>query len=111
MTKAVNVQTSVRTLDQNSLNKLYCDLMEDVKRRMDVIKDVIEKKIPLPNIVAFELCYLQLRKICELIARACLAAHGDIPESRGQLSGKYHAGEIITRLEALHPDFYPRPGR
>ncbi|TAL00606.1 MAG: hypothetical protein EPO08_13030 [Rhodospirillaceae bacterium] len=93
------------------MNDLYCNLMEDIKRRSDVIKNVIEKKVPLPNIIAFELCYLQLRKICELIARGCLAAHGDIPESRNQLGGEYNANKIIKRLEALHPTFYPQPSQ
>jgi hypothetical protein len=38
----------------------------------------------VPEIVGVELIYLQLRMICELIALACLTAHGDVPETTSQ---------------------------
>jgi len=50
--------------------------------------------------------------ICELIALACLAAHGDIPDTHSQKMQKAYApGEILTGLERLHPEFYPVPGQ
>lgn len=93
------------------IGPLYAELMEEIKQRVDVILRVIESRVPLPKMVAFELCYLQLRKICEVFALACLCAHGDIPEVRGKLLQKaYDADQIIKRLTRLHPDFYPIPG-
>jgi hypothetical protein len=63
-------------------------------------------------LAAYELCYLQFRLICELIALGALAAHGDIPAARaGRLVKAYQADAILNALEQLHPNFYPRPGR
>lgn len=90
----------------------YCALMDEVKRRQAVIRSILAKQVPLPQIVAFELCYLQLRYICELIALSCLTAHGDIEATQtGKIRKAYAADWIINRLEALHPEFYPTPGR
>jgi hypothetical protein len=92
----------------------YIALMEELKGRhtivRDILNDAIEGKFVLPPTILGELCYLQLRMICELIALGCLLVHGDIKETRsGKLPKKWHAGEIIERLAALHPPFYPRP--
>ena len=57
-----------------------------------------------------EYCFLQLRMLCELIALGCLIAHGDIEETKSsRVQEAYHAGEIVKRLEKLHPNFYPSP--
>jgi len=98
--------------DPTSQRQLYVRLMEELKRRRNVIADVIMSKFSLPQAVAVELCYLQFRMICELIALACLTAHGDIPATRsGKVRKEYRPGTILTALESLHPDFYPFPSR
>ena len=98
--------------DQRPLRELYLRLMEELKRRYNILLDVLAVKFSLPQGIATELCYLQLRMICELIALACLAAHGDIPGARtGKLRKAYAPGIILTELERLHPDFYPTPGQ
>ena len=56
-----------------------------------------------------ELCFLQLRMLCELIALGCLTAHGDL--ETGKLKKAYEADEIIGRLQRLHPHFYPHAAR
>jgi hypothetical protein len=94
------------------LLKLYCDLMEEIKRRTDVVLGVIQGHVPVPQIVGVELVYLQLRMICELLALACLTAHGDVPETTSKrLTKAYNADQIMNALERLHPNFYPVPGR
>ena len=96
--------------EQRPLRQLYCLLMEELKRRRNIIADV--SKFNLPQGIAIELCYLQLRMICELIALGCLAAHGDIPAARsGKMRKEYRPGTILSELERLHADFYPVPGR
>jgi hypothetical protein len=100
------------TSDTAALRDLYCELMEEIKRRISVISDVTSGKTPLPKIVAYETCYLQLRMICELIALACLAAHGDLLKTTGRrLNKEYNVDRIIKQLERLHPSFYPIPTR
>jgi hypothetical protein len=59
------------TLPSNAV-RLYCDLMEEIKRRAEVIQNVTGSRIEVPIVVGLELCYLQLRMICELIALALL---------------------------------------
>ena len=90
----------------------YCNLMEEIKRRVAIIKNITEGLMPLPRIVAYEICYLQLRMVCELIVLACLVAHDDLPEAKGKkLSKAYNVDAIIKQLEKLHSSFYPVPGR
>jgi hypothetical protein len=43
--------------------------------------------------------------LCELIALACLTAHGDLETSK--LKEAYEADRIIRRLQQLHSEFYP----
>jgi hypothetical protein len=98
--------------DVRELRTLYCNLMAEIKDRIAVIRFVYERRTTLPDFAAFELCYLQLRMICETIALACLAAHGDIPATReGKLPKTHSADWILGALERLHPQFYPVPGR
>lgn len=97
--------------DQKPLRELYVILMEELKRRRNVVADVLQGKFSLPQGIAVELCYLQLRMICELIALACLAAHGDIPATKsGKMQKAFAPGTILNELEKLHPVFYPVPG-
>lgn len=91
---------------------LYCDLMEEIKRRTRVIHSLLNAQLAVPRIVGVEICYLQLRFICELIALACLTAHGDIPGAKAKrLTKAYHPNQILQSLEYLHSSFYPVPGR
>jgi hypothetical protein len=99
-------------MDKKTSLILYCSLLEEFKRRRAVIADVLTGRAPLPAIVAAELCYLQLRIMCELLALACLVAHGDIEATRtGRMNKKYEADWIMNALEHLHPGFYPVPGQ
>jgi hypothetical protein len=92
--------------------ELYCRLMEEIKPRLAVMRQIatMGELKTLPGRFVLESCYLQLRMICELIALACLVAHGDIAGTRTANTRKrYEADWIIGMLERLHPDFYPRP--
>jgi hypothetical protein len=93
--------------------QMYARLMEEIKRRQSVLAQILlNQTIPLPEMAAFEFCYLQLHKICEVFALGCLAAHGDIPEVRSKLLQKtYSADQIMKRLTEIHPEFYPVPSR
>lgn len=98
--------------EHNALRNLYCNLMLEVRERTDLVNAVLLGTFGLPKLAAYELCYLQFRLICELIALSSLAAHGDIPAAKsGRLIKAYQADAILNALEQLHPDFYPQPGR
>jgi hypothetical protein len=86
----------------------YCNLMQEIKIRDNSIGELSRSLIPAQ--IVYESSYLQLRMICELIALACLVAHGDIPAVATKKMQKIlEADQIIRRLSDIHPDFYPRP--
>jgi hypothetical protein len=64
----------------------YCALMEEIKRRGEAIRITASGQLAdrIPPRMAEELCYLQLRMICELIALGSLVAHGDIKVTRAK---------------------------
>jgi hypothetical protein len=90
---------------------LYCSLMEEIKPRLAIIRQVATGAFgPMPARFVQECCYLQLRMICELIALACLVAHGDIAGTRTASTRKhYEADWMMGMLQKLHPHFYPKP--
>lgn len=96
--------------DPNGLYKLYCDAMTEITLRQKVMTDILKREIRMGIRPSYEMCHLEMRMICELIAISCLAAHGDIPATRsGRLASAYEADWILRALEKLHPDFYPFP--
>jgi hypothetical protein len=104
----------IPVIHQNTVLSSYCKLMEELKLRHAVVSDVVENakngRFVLSPAILGELCFLQLRMICELIALGCLLVHGDIPAARTNKMKKAHQADwIISRLEQLHPSFYPQP--
>ena len=82
--------------------------MEEVKVRFDIINETYNNKAQYPPPMVREICYLQFRLICEIIALGCLVAHGDIPEAQA-MKKIYEPGKILKLLEELNPHFYPQP--
>src|SRR5262249_47008743 len=90
--------------------RVYASIMEEAKVRALSINTVRQSQLALPVFLVREFCFLELRMLCELIALGCLVAHGDIDETKSPaLQKSYHAGDIVKRLERLHPNFYPVP--
>jgi hypothetical protein len=86
--------------------KLYLHCMVEVKERLHVVTTILG--LPLADLFKQELCYLQFRYICELIAIACLAAQGDY-ETQRSFTESYKPPEIFASLRELYPDFFPEP--
>ncbi len=98
-------------MDLNQTIRTYCSLMEEIKLRYEVITTCLTKPVLRPRIM-YELCYLQLRMICELIALGCLVAHGDIRETHSKkMRETWEADRIMKTLGTLHAKFYPKPIR
>jgi hypothetical protein len=90
--------------------RLYAAIMEEVKVRAASVNAITNGPNGLPSPLVREYSYLQLRMMCELVALSCLVAHGDIEATKAASFQKaYKADEILKRLEALHPNFYPVP--
>lgn len=95
---------------QEAMGELYASLMEEVKVRAHAIDLATKGTTGLPSPIVRELCYLQLRMICEVIALGCLVAHGEIGRvSIGDLRNYHEADKIINKMEHLLPGFYPKP--
>jgi hypothetical protein len=84
--------------------KLYLHTMVEVKERLHVLVALLG--LPIAPLFKQELCYLQLRYVCELIAIACLAAQGDY-ETQRSFTESYKPPEIFKALRDLYPDFFP----
>src|SRR6476620_6201345 len=93
---------------------LYRDFMELIKFRIDLTSRLIAEpnSFALPGVTIAELCTLQHRMICEMIALACLGLHRELPNARtARISSFYQADAILNALEKLQPQFYPQPLR
>lgn len=88
--------------------KLYLMLMEEAKVRFDLINFAHRNDAGLPPAIVREICYLQFRFLCEIIALGCLAAHGDIRNKKA-MNTTYEPGKLLKSLEVLNPHFYPQP--
>jgi hypothetical protein len=86
--------------------------MEEIKRRNRTITEALSGSIPpQPQIIVSEICYLQLRLLCELIILGCAVAQGELADLKAKRIKKtWHAAELAAKLQELHPDFYPVPG-
>jgi hypothetical protein len=92
------------------LRTLYCDVMEETKLRLEVLNGISSDRFKLSLVTAYELFWLELRMICELIALSSLVAHGDIPDTyTKRIQKSYKPHEILNTLADVHPAFYPKP--
>jgi len=90
---------------------LYCRLMEEIKRRMNVIRGCLDGRINiLYQATTIECAALQLRKILELIALSSLVAHKkEYAKQYPKFASNWHAGRILSDIEKINSDFYPKP--
>lgn len=89
---------------------VYANILDEIRTRIRGMNTIVLGTRSLPTWISAELCYVQLRMLCELVALGCLLAHGNIEASKGKkLQKEYAADDIFTRLEQLHPNFYPHP--
>src|ERR1700733_2857447 len=91
---AKGIQFSAGTPQQ-----IYANFMSEITERLNVLNSAINNTVPLPVMITYELCYLQLRMICECIALSCLIAHGDISDvTIDDFLNNYEADDIIRKL-------------
>ena len=87
--------------------------MEDLKRRLSLVKAVSAGQISLgPEDFNYELVSGQLRKILELIAFASLTANKErYSEVHKDFRSHWNAKRLLKNLRKINPGFYPRPIR
>lgn len=92
-------------MDDKAL-ETYRTLLAEIKLRVEALDSVLTGHLRLRGKIAEELCYLQLRMICELIAIGCLILHGNL-KPKAALFKTYKADWLMGELEKLHPKFFP----
>jgi hypothetical protein len=96
--------------DFESQMRVYAALMVEVKARIACTYQCVSGETKLESWADTELSYLQLRKMCELIALGCLVAHGDIKEIQTpHFQKQWEPPKILKGLHRLRSDFYPTP--
>ena len=87
----------------------YCDLMEEVKSRVESINQLME----MPGVTIrtrVESICLQLRMLLELIVFSSLVSNKDVwQRSRKELQSSQDFSKKLRELKRLHSNFYPRP--
>ena len=87
----------------------YCDLMEEVKSRVESINQLMENQGMTIRTRVESIC-LQLRMILELIVFSSLVSNKDVwKRSKKELQSSHDIGKKLKELKRLHPDFYPKP--
>ena len=85
----------------------YCDLMEEVKSRVESINQLME----MPGITIrtrVESVSLQLRMLLELIVFSSLVSNKDAwQKSQKELQSSHNMSKNLKELKRLHPRFYP----
>lgn len=91
---------------------MYLDLMQEVKNRIHSILDIcIYRKTSTSfNQTNTEFCYLQLRKVLELIAFGSIVMNKDeVAKQDAKFRQRYNAKYILNDIKQIHPNFFPVP--
>ena len=91
--------------------KAYIAVMEEIKRRMEVVSTLQARKIDLMyRAIRVEFMVLQVRMITELVALASLAANKSIfQQHKKKFEKHWYPKDILKDVESLNPNFYPKP--
>jgi hypothetical protein len=90
----------------------YCVLMQEIATRIGLVEAAYGGQLTLTPPFWHEYCYFQFRRICELLALACVTVHGNVEGARTQKMIKsYSADAIMKRLGELHPRSFPTPAK
>ncbi|MDT9597920.1 hypothetical protein [Sphingosinicella rhizophila] len=102
-------------LTPDEVGQKYADLMVEVKLRLLEVERLLAEahagssKVKLVPIA--EYCYLQLRRITELVSLAILIAHNPTEAFRaGNLVGEYNPAKLLRALGKLSPAAFPQQG-
>lgn len=87
----------------------YLRLMHELAIRIDLVARACTGELNLSPPYAREYCFLQFRRICELVALGCLQLHGDLPAARSSAAKKeWNAERIMKLLQRSHPHSFPQ---
>jgi hypothetical protein len=98
---------------REDVGRIYITFMEEVKVQHNALADTLESIVDEAEgqqMLEAEFAYLQVRRICELLALAVIAAHNRLPEARSRsFLHEYNASLVFKRLADLNPLGFSRP--
>ena len=107
---------SRRTVELEAASKRYAVYMHEIRSRLNLIGTAgaaLHSKKPVTGLPAtdVELCFLNFRKILELIMYASVLAHeyAGAEISRKIADKEWNARRIFRYLEQVNPHFFPNP--
>lgn len=101
--------TTIEPFVEQTAVRSYLRLMHELAIRIDLVDRACTGELNLSPPYAREYCYLQFRRICELVALGCLQLHGDLPAARSSAAKKEWNAERITKLlQRNHPHSFPQ---
>lgn len=74
--------TSTDTYPSDETLKRYLLLAQEITIRIDLVAAACKGELNMTPPYSREYCYLQFRRICELIALGALLLHGDLPDAK-----------------------------
>jgi len=95
-------------MNEKAMN-VYRDLLVEIKFRTEALDKILFGGGFIRAQIDEEICYLQLRLICEIVAIGTLVVNGEIASKKTDLFKSYKADWIIKEFSKLHPQFYPIP--
>lgn len=104
-------------MTEDEVGPLYCDLMEELKARVQTLQEVVggiseptNEQHHRHNVFILEGLYLHLRKCCEILACAMLVAQAVDERFRSSaLYKQYRADKLLEKVSRLNPLSFPRP--
>lgn len=89
---------------------MYCNLMEEIKVRIALIRSIIQGQSLGREDFDGEMVSLQLRKCLEIVAFSSLVVNEQIySQTYSDFSTHWRAKKIVGKIEKLNPDFFPKP--
>lgn len=89
----------------------YCNCMDDIKQRLLKVNKILSGHSPMKHEgLDGEVVCLLIRKSLEQIAFASLIAHKDAyAKVQADFAKTWRVKRLLERIEAIHPDYYPKP--
>ncbi|MDT0576996.1 hypothetical protein RM533_12540 [Croceicoccus sp. F390] len=90
----------------NDRLRIYRDLMEELKLRVNFVI-CLPQDISYPDLFRFELCQVQVRKVCEIIAIGCLSVHDEFSNITADDLAIWTAPDIFKKLKKVNSNYFP----
>lgn len=100
---------SPKSFPSDDILERYLHLAREIVIRIDLVAAACYGHLNMTPPYAREYCYLQYRRICELIALGCLLLHGDLSNVQSQKTKKeWNAHNIMKILIRSHKHAFPQ---